>query len=214
MEGVKSNKKQEFWSIDEGNQNELLVYSTISQEWIDSTQANFDWENCDEYDNRMCEYMEKLFDDVVENSGIQDSRELWEKLNRQQKVFWVFLSFHGNTLNGGVYQFIFNRPEFILATAEMLKELGMENVSNDYNEVLRELSGKIGKIIELKSGFNDDAKTWAKRWKSFSDGREELKTTEIIENYYYDKEFQKGCQKKMSDYIELNMDKFRKLKEG
>ncbi len=205
-----SNSKQEFFSLDEGNQNELILYSSISKEWIDSTKSKFDWENFDEYDNRMWEYMYKLFDDVIENSEVQDYRQLWNKLNRPQKVFWAFLSFNGDTDNGGVYQFIFNRPEFIFAAAEMWEEIGMKKVASDYNKVLEELSGKVGKLSELKSEFNNESSSWEKRWNSFAEGYKELKSTEKIEDYYYNKEFKKDCHKKMADYIERNMSKFRK----
>ena len=204
------NKKQEFLILDDGNQNELFLYSTVTQEWIDSTKSKYDWDNYDEYDNRMWEYMYKLFDDVVEKSDAKDNDELWNKLNRPQKVFWTFLAFNGDTDNGGVYQFIFNNPEFILAAAEMWEEIRVDKVSKDYNEVLKELSGKTGKISELKSAFNDNSKSWEKRWNSFTEGYKELKSAEVIENYYYDKKFKKECHKKVADYIERNMNKFRK----
>ena len=205
-----SNPKPEFFSLDDGNQDELILFSTVSQEWIDSTKAKYKWENYELYDNRLWEYMYKLFDDVVAQSGIQDFGELWNKMNRPQKVFWAFLAFSGDTDNGGVYQFIFNKPEFILAVAEMWEEIGLERVSKDYNEVLKELTGKAGKISELKAIFNDDSKSWDNRWSSFSEGYKELKSTQKIEEYFYDKEFKKECHQKVADYIEKNMDKFRK----
>ena len=89
------------------------------------------------------EYMYKLFDETLEKSGIEDYTELWNKLNREQKMFWSFLAFNGDTDNGGVYQFIFNRPEFIVAVAETWEELELAELKEDYAEVLRELSGKI-----------------------------------------------------------------------
>ncbi|MFK7972838.1 MAG: DUF4375 domain-containing protein [Bacteroidia bacterium] len=202
--------KQAFFSLDDGNQDSLIFYSTVSQNWVDSTKAKFDWENFDEYDNRMWEYMSKLFDDVIAESSAEDYNELWEKLNRPQKVFWSFLAFNGDTDNGGVYQFIFNRPEFLFAVAEMWEEIGAERVAKDYAEVLKELTGKSGKISELKTAFNSETNSWEQRWESFTDGYDELESTDIIEDYYFDEVFKKECHKKMADYIEQNMDMFRK----
>lgn len=205
-----SNSVHEFYDLDVGNQNDLIYYSNISLDWIDSTKEKYDWENFGEYDNRMWEYMYKLFDDVVKESGAKDNVELWNNLNRAQKTFWTFLSFNGDTDNGGVYQFIFNRPQFIFAVAEMWEEIGMTQVAVDYNEVLKELTGKTGKISELKEAWNDESNSFEKRWASFTEGYQELKSTEKIEAYYYKKEFKKECHKHMADYIERNMDKFRK----
>ncbi|WP_424004261.1 DMP19 family protein [Maribacter sp. IgM3_T14_3] len=202
-----------LYSINDGNQNELLISIKVKQEQLDSIKAKYDWNQFDEYDNRMWEYMYKLFDETIEKSGIESYDELWNKLTRQQKVFWAFLSFNGDTDNGGVYQFIFNRPEFIIAAAEAWEELEIDKLKTDYNAVLNELTGKTSKIGELKSVFNDESKSWNKRWNSFADGYKELKSTEKIEDYYYDKEFKKTVHKKVADYIELNIEKFTEIEK-
>lgn len=202
-----------LYSINDGNQSELLISIKVSQEQLDSIKAKYDWNQFNEYDNRMWEYMYKLFDETIEKSGIENYDELWSKLTRQQKVFWAFLSFNGDTDNGGVYQFIFNRPEFIIATAEAWEELEIDKLKTDYNTVLNELTGKTSKIGELKSVFNDKSKSWNKRWNSFADGYKELKSTEKIEDYYYDKDFKKIVHKKVADYIELNIEKFTEIEK-
>ena len=202
-----------LYSIDDGNQSELLISIKVSQEQLDSIKVKYDWNQFDEYDNRMWEYMYRLFDKTIEKSGIENYNELWKKLTRQQKVFWAFLSFNGDTDNGGVYQFIFNRPEFIIAIAEVWEELEIDKLKTDYNAVLNELTGKTSKIEELNSVFNDQSKSWNKRWSSFADGYKELKSTEKIEDYYYNKEFKKIVHKKVADYIELNIEKFTEIEK-
>lgn len=206
-------KPTTFYSLNDGNQSELLISMEIPQTWLDSTKTKYDWNEFDEYDNRMWEYMYKFFDETIEKSGIKSYEELWSKLTRQQKVFWAFLSFNGDTDNGGVYQFIFNRPEFIIATAEAWEELEIDKLKTDYNAVLTELTGKSAKIGELNSVFNDESKSWNKRWDSFADGYRELKSTEKIEDYYYDEEFKKLVHKKVADYIELNIEKFTEIEK-
>ena len=196
-----------LYSLNDGNQNQLLVSTKVNREWLNAVKTKYDWNTYDMYDNRLWEYMYKLFDETVEKSGIESYDELWNNLTRPQKLFWAFLSFNGDTDNGGVYQFIFNKPEFIIAIAEVWKELGVENLKTDYEAVLCELTGKTTKIEELKSVFNDESKSWNKRWNSFVDGYKELKSTGKIESYYYDKEFKKNIHRKVADYIENNINK-------
>jgi len=210
---TESQKPVKFFSLNDGNQNELIISAEVTKKWLDSIKTKYDWNNFDEYDNRTWEYMSELFDRAVYKYVEEKPDVLWNKLNREQKVFWAFLAFNGDTDNGGVYQFIFNRPEFIIAIAEMWEELGMEEIGSDYEKVLKELSGKTGKLNELNEIFNDESQSWNKRWNSFADGYKELKSTKEIEDYYYDKEFKKKLFKKVADYIELNINKFTKLEQ-
>ena len=62
--------------------------------------------------------------------------------------------------------------------------MGLEKVSNDYQEVLEEFIGNADKISELKSEFNDNSKSWDQRWEAFTETFKELKTTNVIQRYY------------------------------
>ncbi|MEZ5056257.1 MAG: DUF4375 domain-containing protein [Saprospiraceae bacterium] len=199
-----------YFSLDDGNQEKLILYSEIPQEELDSIQKKYSWDDYNKYDNRLWEYMTVFFDDVVSKSGIQEREELWLKLNRPQKVFWTFLAFSGDTDNGGIYQFLFNKPEFVLAADEMWKEIGMDQISSDYQKVLEELSGKKGEIAEIKETFKNGSQTNEERWIAFSDGYKEFESAKIIEDYYYEDAFKKECHKTAADYIETHLDKFRK----
>jgi len=42
-----------FYSLNDGNQSELLISMEIPQTWLDSTKKKYDWNEFDEYDNRM-----------------------------------------------------------------------------------------------------------------------------------------------------------------
>ena len=74
----------------------------------------------------------------------------------------------------------FNIINIIFAVSEM----GLEKVSNDYQEVLEEFIGNADKISELKSEFNDNSKSWDQRWEAFTETFKELKTTNVIQRYY------------------------------
>ncbi len=205
-----NNTISHFFNLDDGNQKDLLIAAEISQDWLNEVKSKYNWDNFDQYDNRMWEYMYKLFDDMVANHGIEDHKELWFKLNRSQKVFWAFLAFNGDTNNGGVYQFMFNKTAHIFSTLEMWQELGMDDIAKDYEAVLHEFTGKVDTIAGIKATFNNEANSWDKRFTAFAEGYKELTTAQKIESYYYKEEFTKYSHKKVSDYIEQHIAMFVK----
>ena len=203
----------ELYSISEGNQNELIHYVEVKQSWLNAVQAKYNWEHFDEYDNRMFEYMDELFDVMTEQKLEQESyHDFWKKLTRSQKVFWAFLSFNGDMDNGGVYQFFFNKPEHSLSVLEVWEELKVEKLKLDYHQVLEEVVGKFDKIVELRQYFSDESHRWEQRWQAFTNGYNELKSTAVIESYYYNEYFKKELYWKMSEYIEANLTQFLKIK--
>jgi len=205
-------KPKRLYSINDGNQIELIISADATKEWQDSTKSKYDWSKFDEYDNLLWEYMYELFDKPIEKQVNVDYWTLWNKLTREQKVFWAFLAFSGDTDNGGVNQFIFNKPEFIIAVAEMWNELGLEKIASDYESFLNELSGKTGKLNEVKDHLTLDSDIWKKIVSPFSNEKMELKTAMKIEDYFYDKEFRRKVYKKVVDYIDNNIDKFTTIK--
>ena len=106
----------------------------------------------------------------------------------------------------------FNKPEFIIAVAEMWNELGLEKIASDYESFLKELSGKTGKLNEIKDHLTLDSEIWKKIVSPFSNEKIELKSAMKIEDYFYDKEFRRKVYKKVADYIESNIDKFTTIK--
>ena len=206
-----SNKPAKFYSLDDGNQTELIISAETTKEWIDSTKSKYNWNDFDEYDNLLWEYMYELFDKPIEKQTDVDYWTLWNKLTREQKVFWAFLAFSGDTDNGGVNQFIFNKPEFLIAVSEMWNELGLEKIASDYESFLKELSGKSGDLTELKDTFNNQSDIWKNEVLPFANEKRKLKSSDKIEDYFYDKEFRKKTYKKVAEYIENNIDKFTKM---
>lgn len=196
------------FSLDDGNQDTLKYSIKIKQEWLDSLKVKYVWDDFDEYDNRLWEYMYKLFDPMVENSGAKNNNELWQNMTRGQKLFWSFLTFNGDTDNGGVYQFFFNRPEHAVSALEVWHELNIDRLEKDYKATLEELIGKTDKISEFRFKFNEQDSDWHERWEAFNDGYKELPSAGAIEDYYYNKEFKRDLFKTVSDYIENNIEQF------
>lgn len=204
-------KPQRLYSLNDGNQNKLIISAGTTKEWLESIQSKYNWNEFDEYDNRLWEYMYELFDKPVEKQTNADYWTIWKKLTREQKVFWAFLAFTGDTDNGGINQFIFNRPEFIIAVAQMWNELGLEKIASDYESFLIELSGKPGNLNEIKYNFTDNPNIWKKVVSPFANEKIKFESVERIEDYFYDKEFRKVIYKKVADYIEENIDQFTTL---
>lgn len=48
-------KTQNYFSLDDGNQEELILYSEISNEDLDSIQKKYSWDDYNKYDNRLWE---------------------------------------------------------------------------------------------------------------------------------------------------------------
>ncbi len=203
-----------LYTINEGNQHELLHYVEVEQDWLKTMQAKYDWENFNRYDNRMFKYMDALFDTMTRQKRKDESYySFWQKLTRGQKVFWSFLAFNGDVDNGGVYQFFFNKPEHCLSLLEVLEEIKAEQLRQDYQRVLEEVLGKFDKIADLRQRFNDESQQWEERWEAFNEGYEELECAAAIEKYYYEDTFKQKLYRQMSDYIEMNLKQFAKTKQ-
>jgi hypothetical protein len=198
----------DYYGLNDGNQTALVIGLDIDKSWFNDVNKKYKWTSFNEYDNRLWEYAAKLFDDTIKDCGIEEEDELWRALNRPQKIFWSFLVFTGDIDNGGVYQFLFNRPEFTFSVFEMLDELSLLDLKKDYKNVIHELSGKVGTISELKTTFNDNNVDFEKRWNEFAKGSYDLQSARVIENYFHTKSFKKIYLKKMADYIEANMEMF------
>ena len=106
----------DFYSINDGNQTELFFAPDYNKQWFDELDKKYSWENFGPYDNRFWEYMYNLFDTLpgLAKGQTKSDHDFFNKLTRGQKVFYAVLVFGGDTDNGGVYQFFFNRRNFVL----------------------------------------------------------------------------------------------------
>ncbi len=197
-----------FYSLDDANQKSLVLAADVGHDFMEDLNERYDWDDFSEHDNKLWKYMEIFFDKVVDDCGIEGNDELWNALNRKQKVFWAFLAFNGDTDDGGVYQFIFNRPNFIFAVHEAFEELKLDRLKEDYKKVIDQLIGKSQKISELRAAFQNEDERFESRWNAFASGYEEFTAGDTIESYYYTRYFKRDLYKRVSDYIEENIDMF------
>jgi hypothetical protein len=202
--------RPDFYSINEGNQTELVFAPAYNKRWFDELDRKYSWDNFERYDNRFYEYMYNLFDTLpaLAKGQTKYDDDFFNKLTRGQKVFYSVLVFGGDTDNGGVYQFFFNRPEFCFAALEAFKELKLDTLARDYEKCLNEFIGSADSYGKRKEIFNDPKNSWEKKAKSFQDGYSDIKSAKVIEDYFYKDDFKKYYYKTIVDYIDKNLDQF------
>ena len=201
-----------FYSINDGNQTEVIFAPDYDKAWFDQLDAKYSWDDFDEYDNRFWEYMYRLFDTLPELSGRLPNPEFFNSLNREQKIFYCLLVFNGDVDNGGVSQFFFNKPEFAFAVLETFEALQMTKLKNDYEKCLNEFIGTSNSYAKRKAIFSDPSLEWEKRWKAFTNGYDDIKSAEKLEDYYWETDFKKSFYNGFVDYADKNIQQFVKGK--
>ena len=200
----------DFYSINDGNQTQLIYAPNYNKEWFDELDKKYSWDKFGLYDNRYFEYMYNLFDTLpaLAKGTYETDADFFSKLTRGQKVFYSTLVFGGEVDNGGVYQFFFNRPEFCFAALETFQELGPETLKQDYEKCLNEFIGMADSYAKRKTIANDPGINMEKRKKAFADGYKDIPSAKTIEDYFYNEEFKKMFYKRVVDYIDKNLNQF------
>ncbi|WP_044205698.1 hypothetical protein [Flammeovirga sp. OC4] len=126
-------------SLNDGNQNELIYYSDCKKGIIDRCLNDNNWDNYDIDDNPYTRLIDLIDDHSnAPNSftGFQDFEDYWLKLNRCQKIIWLFgmLNVYVNSVI--IDEFFYNFKPFIFAVIEILGELGLTDELEAYREEL------------------------------------------------------------------------------
>lgn len=206
--GIVFNKPTMLYSINDGNQDSLIRYSKLKRSTLDSIQLKYDWNEFDEYDNRLWVYMDEVLYPSLNEKPSDEKSTLWNEMTREQKVFWTYLEFSGEVDNGGIHQFFFNNPELAIAAYEMCAELSFDQLESDYKSLMVELFGLKQQDGKLSQEEILAADVWNHSIDPFSEHKKQLKYAEKIQGYFYDKEYSHRTYKQVSDYIEKNIDKF------
>lgn len=201
-----------FYSINDGNQNEIIFGIDYNKVWFEEIDNKYSWESFDVYNNRYWEYIINLSEIHFEiaNDNYKSREKILNNFTRGQKIIYIFSVFNQETDNGGVYQFFFNKPELCFATLETFKELRLDNLSKDYEDCLNEFCGSVDSYIKRKTIFNDSISSWDEKWKTFTEGYNDIKSGKKIEDYYYKVEFKKQLYKTVVNYIDNNINQFVK----
>ena len=202
-----------YYSLEQGNQKQLILFPNKTKDWVELTKKNFSWEKYDQEDSRLDEYMEFLFDELPTLGGAaEDDEEFWNQLTRGQKMFYSFLVFEGAVEIGGIFQFIWERPDHIYSFEEVLSHLNIQPLLDDYSVFIDRYEDVADELEELYNGINYNNKKWEQQYNEAYDKGLAIFGEEFeLGEYYYDDEFKKMMHKAMCDYIENNLDEFIKL---
>ncbi|HTF80521.1 MAG TPA: hypothetical protein VL947_02310 [Cytophagales bacterium] len=202
-----------YYSLNQGNQNQLILDPGKTIDWIELTKRNYSWEKYSEDDNRLDEYMEYLFDVLPDlGNASDDDLDFWEQLTKGQKMFYSILVFEGAVDNGGIFQFFWERSEHIYAFDEVLEILQIQPLQDDYNRLVDRYEIVAKQLEALRMGINYNNKKWEQHYhEAYDQGMAIFGEDYELEGYYYDAEFKKQFHKAFCDYIEHHLEEFISL---
>jgi uncharacterized protein YxeA len=193
----------------------LGMIPKVSASWIDEINKKYESKDYDKYDNRHFAFSNKLCNQVYSEYKYWEKGEshydFLSKLHDTQKMYFALINFEGQTNNGGVYQFLFNQPENAIVALEAMKKAKLIRLAEDYEIVLNEFFGKFKTIEELRSKFQNKSINWDKRWNSFVEGYKEIPQAEVIEGYFYEKEYSKDFHSNMAQFVIDNQNELMRI---
>lgn len=179
--------------------------------WISEIEKKWTEKEWGIYDNEHYDICKEICNEVYAKNKYwekdQTHADFLNELTKEQRVYFTLINFEAQVNNGGVYQFLFNYPELSILALQAMKETGMSKLAKDYEVILNEYFGKFNTIQELYTRFQSDNNDWNKRWTSFTEGYEELPSTETVEEYFYEENYVLSYHKKLTEYVKLNRTK-------
>lgn len=200
----------------DSNQGSSKFLPVVSKEFLSESQEKYRGREYDLYKNTHSELagilVNKVYQDAKYWERNQSHAQFINQLSRAQKLYFALVNFEGQVNNGGVYQFLFNQPEFSLIVLDAMKAAEMDRLHSDYKNVLEEYLGKFETIQQLNAKFQDGGKNWEKRWNSFVSGYKEVPSATRIEEYFYTKEFKMEFHQKMVNFVLNNQSELFQVK--
>ena len=202
------NRKNPFLTltVDPGFRDTLVPGSQRAQ--LENIIEQYSAKKYDRYDNLSYKLSELLLDPLPKLIQQPNENEYFKRLNKPQRVFSLAMQFEGQVDNGGVYQFIWNRPLSMYVMKDALVELNIEPLVSDYGRVLQELEKNADGYGKDKQYWNNPSVSEEDKWKRFQEGRKYIPTGTIIEEYFYNEDFKMKWHQSIIDYVKQNMDKF------
>ena len=167
----KDDRNSDFFTIEDQRNNRLLINPSIQNSVLEEVKAKYADMDYDRFDNLFFAYSELLLDPLWDLSEATDEEDYFNKLNKSQRIFSILMQMDGQINNGGVYQFLWNRPESMHAAREALFELEIQPLANDFAVVIQELEQHVDDYIEDKKIWDNSKLSHEVKWKRFTDGR-------------------------------------------
>lgn len=181
---------------------------TVPVNWLENVLEKYKNEEYKMYDNAYTTISKKFSDTVFDidsyKTGEITHAQLLNMMTKEQRIFFTLTTFDGQVNNGGVYQFLFNFSHLSEIALESFKIIGTEQLATDYEKVLEEFEHKFDSIQVFYNQFQDTSKKWEERWDAFNKGYNELSSTKIIEQYFFEEKFIKEYQAKVVDFVKKN----------
>ncbi len=202
-----------MYDLKDGNPRKLSYYNTVDTALIDNIQQDLNDEKITTED-AFWKYQQLAFEGIQYPDN-KTEQAIWKKLTRVQKIVLVMNIFIGQTNNGGVWQFFFNRPDYAIAVAEAFHELdSFSRYRREYEKPLNDFAAMsstgvyqelMEQIYSLKDGED------AKRWKLFKDGQEHIPSHEAFETFFYDQKNKSILYGSLIRYIHQHLSKLLKI---
>lgn len=184
---------------------------TVPVNWLENVLEKYKSEEYKMFDNAYTTISKKLSDKIVDidsyKTGEITHAQLLNMMTKEQRIFFTLITFDGQVNNGGVYQFLFNFSHLSEIALESFKIIGADQLSTDYEKVLKEFEKKFDSIQVFYNQFQDTSKKWEERWDAFNKGYTELPSAKIIEKYFYEEKFMQEYQTKIVDFVKKNKSK-------
>ncbi|MBB3697051.1 hypothetical protein KMW28_21600 [Flammeovirga yaeyamensis] len=127
----------ELLRLNDGNQTEVIYYSKSKKDLF--LENDFDWVDYDFEDNpysRLVEYIDENSNTPSTFKNNNDFQNYWLKLNRPQKVIWLFGILQTYVYSVVIDEFFYNFYYFSHAVIDILNELDLKLELSIYHQEL------------------------------------------------------------------------------
>ena len=149
--------------------------------------------------------------------GDLSDETFWSELTKQQQTLAALSVMVSQVNNGGIWQFLFNKPEFSIALGESLDHAHrLSSLLPTYNKVLREFAAmhKDGTWNALMEKLADVELSTPEAWNLFVDGGKSVPSGEKFNEIFFKDSQRKRMFSTFNRFVEQNIDKLVKVKGG
>lgn len=196
-----------MYSLKDGAARKLNFFSSVSQKEISSRQSQSE-KNKISGEELFWIYHKWIIEDM-QLPADKSWDEIWKKLTKEQKIVYTLGIFISESNNGGVWQFLFNRPDLAAAAGQSLETVKPYMIWVHYARVFKEFVKILEneEFLKMKNIFNDESIPFEKRWETFKNGADYVPSSKEIEEYLYKDDYKKKFYDKINSFIKMNLGK-------
>ena len=192
-----------MYTLKDGTPRKLKVSTTVSALELDALQKR-QREGALTARELFREYRRLAIDELIAAGpeGIS-----WSDLTKVQKVVHALGIFIDQTNNGGVWQFLFNYPEYSFAAGQAMDETGNSVLSHRYRTVFEEFAATLedGRYEALTAVWDDESRDFEERWNTFKSGEAQVPAAAGVQKLFFEEDFQNRFYEKLIKYLDRNL---------